>query len=670
MISVAQIQPEVLDTTLNLPEVVVTGSRSERPITHTPGNVQIVSPLLLKHAPAESVDEVLTLISGVHSTRSSGMSQMYTNVSIRGLSGNEQGRTLVLWDGIPINVSDEGSVNWNSIPLHAIQRIEVFKGSGSSLYGNNAMGGVINIISKRPAETLSVQLHGAYGSLQTWKSGCNLSGRINERWAWLLSGYAHRSDGYNPIPQQARSNPDYSVARYMQEKGMYAKVLFAPSALLRMELSCDFYRDKRGEGEKIEAVDGEYRRFNHNRYQLRLSGERGKGAYQLAFYWGRQHYFKLDERLKKEVYQRFDVKSHRDDWGVILQLNLHSQLGDFLLGGELKNGSVDGGDYYVTSPDKILNQGTMTISSFFLQGEWEFLKKRFWLQTALRYDYAFFHKGWFESNGENTTDFYGHQGALKSHAWGHFSPRVALRFNPNQFVSIYLSYSQGFRISILDDLCRSGWMWVGPKVANPNLQPEQLNHYEVGGTFHLTSSLTIAPSFYYARGKDFLYYVATGEKVWGQQDIFRRENVSQIEMKGWEWDLDYKPISGLKVNVNYAYNLPKIKHFEKKEELNGKILTYAPKHQLKGYLLWTGGVVEAMIRGQYKSMQYTTEDNLETISNFSVWDVQISKYFFERKLNIGLSIQNLFDCRYMNTKELESVGRYVNLKLAFHLNLF
>ena len=118
----------VVDTALVLQEVVVTGSGKERPVSQTPGNISIVTSLLLRNSPAQSADDILTMISGVNTTRSDGISNIHSNVSIRGLAGDEQGRTLVLFDGLPINTSDEGSVNWNAIHLDNVQRIEVFTG--------------------------------------------------------------------------------------------------------------------------------------------------------------------------------------------------------------------------------------------------------------------------------------------------------------------------------------------------------------------------------------------------------------------------------------------------------------------------------------------------------------------------------------------------------------
>lgn len=656
------------DTTFTLQEVVVTGSRQERPVTKSPGSIRLLTPVLLRNSPAQNVDDILVMLSGVNSTRSDGIGSMHSNVSIRGLAGDEQGRTLVLFDGIPINTSDEGSVNWNSLHTENIQRIEVFKGPGSSLYGNNAMGGVINIIGKKPLSPFSVNASVSYGTLNTWKTSAGISSRINERLALFVSGYYNRTDGFNNIPDRLRTDPDYSIARFMKEGGVYAKILYSPTAWWNAEIACDLYRDKRGEGEKIEAPDGEYRRFDHHRIQARFHGEKKAFSYNLACYFQRQDYFKLDERITKNAYQRFDVKSDRDDWGAILHLRLAGKYNEFAIGSEFKNGSIEGGDYYVTSPDKVLNRGTMTFLSVFIQDELNLRKERFWLQLALRYDNAFFHKGSFEAAGDNVADFNDYNGTLSNNRWDNFSPRVALRCNPGPAVSVYLSYARGFRASILDDLCRSGWMWVGPKIANPYLGPEKIDNYEIGGKFRLLPDLFLSPALYYARGKEFLYYVATGKKLWGRMDIYQRRNISKVNLKGLEADLDYSPVSGLKININYSYNRSEIKDFDEKPELNGKSLTYAPRHQLKGYVLWTGKTIDAMLRGRYKTRQYTTEDNASSIAGFAVWDVRVARRFFRNRLYVSGEILNIFDNRHMNTKDYRSAGRLANIRLAANIN--
>ena len=89
---------------------------------------------------------------------------------------------------------------------------------------------------------------------------------------------------------------------------------------------------------------------------------------------------------------------------------------------------------------------------------------------------------------------------------------------------------------------------------------------------------------------------------------------------------------------------------------------------MKGYILWTGGIVDAMIRGRYKSKQYTSEDNSTSISGFTVWDAQISKWFFSRRFYVGAEMINVFNNRHMNTKDYISAGRLMNVKLAVNIN--
>lgn len=156
--------------------------------------------------------------------------------------------------------------------------------------------------------------------------------------------------------------------------------------------------------------------------------------------------------------------------------------------------------------------------------------------------------------------------------------------------------------------------------------------------------------------------------MWGKRDIFQRRNISKVDVKGIEADLNYTPVNNLKINLNYSYNDAKIKDFKEQPELNDKLLTYAPKHQVKGYILWTGGIVDAMFRGRYKSKQYTSEDNSTAIKGFAIWDAQLSKWLFRHRLYVSGEIINIFNNRHMNTKEYMSAGRLMNIKLAVNIN--
>ncbi|HPM91155.1 MAG TPA: TonB-dependent receptor, partial [Tenuifilaceae bacterium] len=137
-----------------LNEVTVSATRTESRIADIPGRIEMITPEKISLASYQSVDELLTLIPGVHTARSFGLFSYRSSVSMRGVSSKEQGRTLVLLDGIPMNKADGGSVNWNLISTREIERIEVVKGPGSALYGGNAMGGIINVVTQKPTRPL------------------------------------------------------------------------------------------------------------------------------------------------------------------------------------------------------------------------------------------------------------------------------------------------------------------------------------------------------------------------------------------------------------------------------------------------------------------------------------------------------------------------------------
>ncbi len=133
---------------------------------------------------------------------------MRPTVTLRGVSGDEQGRTLVLMNGVPMNTSDEGGVNWNRLNPYSIGKIEIFKGPGSSLYGNNAMGGVINIITRKPEKGFEADAGISYGTFNTFKPELWMGGSPDQHLTRSLSGFYQSSDGYNNVPESMRGDPE------------------------------------------------------------------------------------------------------------------------------------------------------------------------------------------------------------------------------------------------------------------------------------------------------------------------------------------------------------------------------------------------------------------------------------------------------------------------------
>ncbi|MBN2683419.1 MAG: TonB-dependent receptor [Bacteroidales bacterium] len=652
--------------TIRLQQVVVTATRTERSLSEIPGKADVIPAKMLENMPIQNIDDALRFVSGLNVQRTTGIFSMRPTTTLRGLSGDEQGRTLVLLNGIPLNTSDEGGVNWNRINAEDIERIEVFKGPGSSMYGNNAMGGVINIITKKPVKPIEGTVGVCYGTFNTMKPEASVSGKLENGLSYRLSGYYLNSDGYNNIPDSLRSDPDYSVARYLTASQVSAVLGYELHELLNIEIQYDFYREKRSEGEKIQAPDGEYRHFNNNVFRTKFYGKKDKLKYDISMFYVKEDYFRIDERMRGGNYSRFDVKADRIETGALLNTLYELNANHTIAAGiDFKEGSVDGGDYYQTSEDVVLNRGKMSFLAFYLQDEMSLLKNKIKLLAGLRFDNNSFYDGYYFASGSGVDYWMPYNGNLEENNWSSLSPRIAMRYLPNKKISAYISYSRGFRASILDDLCRSGWMWVGPKIANPELGPETLDNFELGLDFKPGKKIVFSPTVFYSIGKDFLYYVATGDSIWGTRPIFRRENVSLVTIKGLETDFKYYINKNFTFMANYTYNESVIEEFEEQKDLEGKSLKYVPKHQVMAGLMVNFNKFSSSVQLLNKSKQFTDDANKNEIDGFTTIDLNFSYKIMNKKLMIGLGIQDLLDNKFMQTDQYMSPGRLINGKLLY-----
>ena len=643
--------------TLLLDEVVITATKTLRSIKEVPGRALVIDQEEIRSTPAQQLDDILRFIPGLNVNRSTGMFSQRPMVTLRGLSGDEQSRTLVLINGVPVNTSDEGGVNWNRINPYDIDRIEVFKGPGSSLYGNNAMGGVINILTKRPLEPQEIYGGISYGTFNTLRQDLNVRIRNNNGFYGSVSQYYLKSDGYNNIPEPDRT--PYDIKRSLEEVSLSARAGYDNSNWFKWELQYDVFRDKRGEGYQIYVPGGVYRNFNTNLFRGNLRGGNDRTNYDLNLFYQLEHYYDVNERMRGPNYSRYDVDSDRKDWGALFSLNHQLTRNNTLTGGiEFKKGSIEGGDYYQTAPfDTVFNAGNLQTIAGYLQDEHGFFNNKIRLIAGLRYDRVKFGNGdFFATNPWNNTT------ELEDHTWSEFSPRAGLRFNFIKEVSSYISYSHGFRASILDDLTRTGWMWVGPKYANPELGPESMNNYEIGFDFFPGQNLKVSASAFNSIGRDFLYYVATADSLFGRP-VYRRENVTNVNIKGAEFDIEYNPFPNLNILGSYTFNDSKIEAFSERPLLEDKYLKYVPKHIASASVFWKNKWVNTSFRGLYKGEQFGDDANTIKLDSYFTFDMQLSKTIMENYI-VSLDIQDIFDNENMETINYISPGRIIMLRAA------
>ena len=129
-------------------EVVVTATKTERPVETTPGFTTTITRQDLRSRPIKTLEQALQWSAGVFQKGTRGLAEATPTVSMRGFAGQE--RTLVLLDGVPLNDGYSSAVKWSTLPVENIERIEVVRGPASALYGGGAMAGVINIVTRNP----------------------------------------------------------------------------------------------------------------------------------------------------------------------------------------------------------------------------------------------------------------------------------------------------------------------------------------------------------------------------------------------------------------------------------------------------------------------------------------------------------------------------------------
>ena len=183
------------DNPVTMEEVVVTATRDKQETRKVPANVTVITAEDISKSGATTVVEVLDKLESIQFRTSSGnSSQAY--IDMRGFGGdNPYGKTLVMLDGRRLNRTDMSSIDWLQMPVNNIERIEVVRGPGSVLYGDAAIGGVINIITKKgkgePKFNASL-LAGSYGLNNERAS---VTGATN-KWTYSVTGENNYNSGY------------------------------------------------------------------------------------------------------------------------------------------------------------------------------------------------------------------------------------------------------------------------------------------------------------------------------------------------------------------------------------------------------------------------------------------------------------------------------------------
>jgi iron complex outermembrane recepter protein len=177
--------------------VTVTATRGELATDQAPVSVSAITAEEIAARRSQLLDQALNTAPGLFAFRGKGAQDTNAGIGMRGFAGRGslQARVLVLVDGQPVNDSYTGQVNWTTFPIDEVERIEVVRGSFSALYGGNAMGGVINVLTK-PVSRRHAEFYGQLGNQATARYGGRVADRFGDRLGLSLAYDRLQSGGY------------------------------------------------------------------------------------------------------------------------------------------------------------------------------------------------------------------------------------------------------------------------------------------------------------------------------------------------------------------------------------------------------------------------------------------------------------------------------------------
>ncbi|MBT9461033.1 MAG: TonB-dependent receptor [Rugosibacter sp.] len=206
--------------------VVVTATRQPTRINEQLADVTVIEKETIEQAGATTLPELLSRQPGVQLVTNGGLGKE-SSIFIRGTNA---GHTLLLVDGMPLGSATKATPSFTNLPLSQIERIEILRGPASSLYGSDAIGGVIQVFTKQGAGKLQPEIFVGAGSYGTFEAQAGVSGGT-EQWSYSLRASKLETDGMNvaagPVRFGSNYNPDSDP---YQNTAWSGRLAFRPAA--------------------------------------------------------------------------------------------------------------------------------------------------------------------------------------------------------------------------------------------------------------------------------------------------------------------------------------------------------------------------------------------------------------------------------------------------------
>ena len=636
-------------------QIVVSATRTEIKLSEFPGSAVLLSPTDIDANPALTLDDLLRQVPGFSLFRrsSSRVSNPTTQgVSLRGLGASGPSRALVLEDGIPMLDPFGGWMYWDRIPRTELSSVEVVRGGGSSLYGSDALGGVVQFLSRVPKGP-SISIDTSYGTentpdLSVW------AGTAISRWDLEAGAGMSRTDGYVLVPVSERGAVD--TLANSKHATVDGSVGYKVSEGARAFLRGSFFDESRNNGTRLT--------YN--------STGTGSGAAGINTSWGSHD--SISARvfgLAQGYDQTFSsVAANRStetltdvqhvpsqQVGTAVQWE-HVLKGHTLIAGlDLQEVMGASDEQLVLVPANNIAGGRQRSTGIFGQdifrigSKWTFI-------AGVRWD------DWRNFDG-STVRIALPSGAATTKSFADrsetaFSPRLSLMRALTGNLSLSMSGYRAFRAPTLNELYRSFRQGITVTNSNPLLRAERLTGAEAGlNATARGGKLETRGTVFWADIIDPVTNVTlsvTPPPPLPPKLITRqRQNLGRTRSLGAELDGVVHLSSFVEISGGYQYVHAYVE--DSSAALIGKNVPEVPRNQFTWEArYWNPTRLMLSIQGRYASLQYDDDLNTLPLAQYYVMDL-----FAGRQLRGGLTVyvaaENLLNQRYA----VASVPPIINL---------
>ncbi len=656
-------------------QVTVSASRTEMRLSETPGSTVLLSTTDMAATPAVRIDDTLRQVPGFSLFRRSDSRTANASnqgVSLRGLGGTASSRAVVLEDGLPLVDAFGGWVYWDRVVREELSSLEVFRGGASNLYGSDALGGVVQFISRQPEEPV-LALETTYGNEQTpdlsfW------TGTRTGPWDLSLASEMFRTDGFIVVPTWQRGSVDTPAN--------------SEDATVDVNIG-----HRLGDKGRVFARGNFFTEFRHNGTPIQTNDTHmAEGAL------GLDKQFNANDSLTIRAYglvlgynQNFSsVAADRDSESLTDFQHVPEQVGGgaaqwtHLLG---KHQTLIGGADLIevmgASDEQFFSAGANTHDNasggrqriLGLFGE-DLVRWHDWtVIPAARVD------DWNNFNASSICSPVA--GACPSPNVQYpqrsdlaFSPRLSVLRTLNPHVSLTGSMYRAFRAPTLNELYRTFRVANVLTSNNPYLNAERLTGAEAGmNVTALDRKLDLRGTFFWSDIVDPVQNVTINPT--SSPVLREKENVGRIRSRGVEIDGIVHVSHDIQITAGYEFTAARIVNYtvpQGEVSLLGNEVAQVPRNVFTWEArYWNPSRFLLSAEGRFVGKQFDDDQNQYPLGRFYTMDVQIGRNL-TRNLEIFAAAENILDERYevANTPtangSLFNIGPPILYRIGLRLN--